>query len=1362
MKKNQRLKIAFLTFFGIAALGILWGVGYLESATFADSIKQMISERSPQKLGIVGDFSNLKLHLLPPAIGVENPKIRVERENISKLAIEGTIEAKEMRVSFAPIQMLSGTLQISEVAVIGGAVEGKIGADTFKVTKKPKASISKLSWKDLFQLQINGVRFEDTYLNVQTEIPQAGGTTKWMNSELVVKHLDVSKSAKGNKALFTSSALVNAVRVDFPQKWINLPIPEANQLQWSLELSDEGLKLLPFTAEFQGTTLSLVGKITGNVLEGGQDLQLSGEAELDSELSNFDDWGGEAQAKAKFSAALADFRHTFKGTYDVKGRELSWKNMHASTLTASGAVDLAHQKVEVKNLAMTDESDPKTKGSLKIESTSIPLNLNEPFQTKVALEGADIHWLGGVVLSAVYALEGKVSGTAGLQFVPEGPKNWNLKVQDTLSVAQFALTNQKLGTPRPKNYILRPPLPILVSGGLNISPNGLDFKGTTVKIKKSSFDVTGGVHSKEGFDFTATGDVDLGEVNEIASQEIRGAGKLVAHIHGPSSGVILDFDMDGKQLEYLKMLFGDVKGRITYDDGISELRFSQVKAQQRSTSYSLEQGRIDLNGSDEIHLPIVIKQGRIEDLGYILGNLAKKVSWYPYALKGDVRGNVDVGGKIDTPRLQIFSQLEGSDWIWLGEKARRVNMNVGYDRGNYFAKSVSIIKTNGEIKGNIEFNANNDEMKWDMSTANLNFGDIDFVDRLEIPAKSKIEIKSTGSGKMDHLKSKTEGRIYASEIKGEPLEPTHFNIEVGESNLRANLNVFGSSFEAQLKYSLLNRQPSNLKVVFKQFDFSPALLMINPKLLDDPELHGSIDGKLQLDFLSSQAELARGDIEVSSYSLTKTGFKFWLADPIKVPIQLGYFTLNPTRLKFNNSELKVSGEGKRGDVDIHVEGKSDLSIAELFSSSIQKVRGTADTDMRIWGPLKELKVNGDLSFSNAYALMSWMQTPFEELDGKIHVRQGMIYVDSMEAYLGDEVFALSGRIETFADRFPSLDLRAQFEDNKIKMPPLEFVQPRGVATIKGLKPPYLISGNVDVLQGLWTKSFGGTKGTAARGDRFAPRDQDSQLGSSIFNLDLNVTANQAFYIRNEIIDAEFKGKARLIGPPDNPKILGEGHLVQGKVLFRDRPFIFESVKVEFDDPYQLNPKFSAAAVSEVNQYKIRVLAYGRSDSWKAEFSSSPFLPENEIYSLLATGLTTSETNRFKSKDRSYVDQGTAASMILHSLDFSKDVQSKTGLQFDVQEAVDLQQANSAFRPQSLNENVASPKVVLRRQLGTNIGLSFGSTVGVGSQNQREVNAEYSLSKRMSVLGVWNNIEDVTNRDTRTSFGLDLKFNKKFK
>jgi hypothetical protein len=1366
MKRTKKLKIAFGIFFGLTFTGLVGGVLYLESERFAQTVKRMISDRSPQKLGVVGDFTNLKLYFFPPGIGIANPKLKVQKENVTKVALQADIEAKELRVSFAPIQMLSGTLQVSEVAVMGGAVQAKLGPDVFKPGKKPTEGDQKLSWQDLFRLQVNGLRFEDTYLNVEAELPRADHAK--VSTEFVVKHLEVKKDQFQGRNGFSSNGLVNAVHFEIPKSVGSLPISEANQLQWNIEFTDQGLKLSPFIADFSGTNIHLNGQIAGNLLDEKSDPILTTDAILVSDLSNFflsnfDDpnWAGQANISAKVQARLHDVAHTLKGSFEVGGTDLVWKEVKVSQLEGAGTLDLPNQKIGLKKLIVQDHTSG-VPGSAEIESGSFSLSMNEAFAASIKLDHADLHWLGSPILKDIYGLDGKLTGQIDAQFNPGIKNKWQLKAQTQLQVDQFGLSNQKLGVVKPKHYVLKPVVPIHLIGSVDVNPKGVDFTNYKVKLNRTAFDLSGGVHSGEGYNLKASGPVDMKEFDQIAENDIRGEGELKVHVHGPTSGVLLDFDPQLKNAEYLHMLFGDVNGRVTYDDGIYELRFSNVHAKQQNTFYSVADGFIDLSGTDDVHLPFEINSGRIEDLALVLDPLIKKISWFPKTLQGEVHGKVDLAGKLDTPRMIISSDLEGSDWTWMGERARKVKMNVGYDQGTYFARNVVITKTNGDVKGDIDFVSSKDEMQWDFLTENFSLNDIDFIDRLEIPAKSRIELQSKGSGKMDHLKSKTEGRLYGTELKGEGLDSSLFSLDISENNLLMSLNVFGNRLQSQLKYAMLPKQPSSFSMSFNQFDFSPALLVLNPKLIDDPELKGSINGKIHLDFLSTQSEYARGEINISEYSLKKTGFSLNLVDPIDLPIQLGYFNLKPAYLRFKNSELKLIGEGHKGDIDIRLTGTSDLSAVEMFSSAVQKMSGKADTEIHLSGPLKELKVNGDITFSNAYGLMRFMQTPFEEMDGTIRIRQGLVYVENIESYLGDEVFSMNGKIETFTDHFPKLDLRMQLDDNKIKMPPLDLVQVRGISTIKGDQPPYVIGGNLDVAQAIWTKSFSQSSGAVARGERFAPQDREKQLVSNLFNLDLNVTANQSFFVRNDIVDGEFRGKVRLVGPPENPKILGDGQLIQGKVLFRDRPFVFESAKIEFDDPYQINPKFNAAAVAEVNQYKIKVLAYGRANAWKAEFSSTPFLAESEIYSLLASGLTTAETGRFRTKDRSYVNQGEAASLILHSLDFSKDVQSKTGFQFDVEEAVDTQSASSVFRPQSLSDNIAAPKLVIKRKLGRQFDLSFGSTVGVGNQSQKEVNAEYKLTPGMSVLGVWNNIEEVNVRETRTSFGLDVKFNKKFK
>lgn len=512
-------------------------------------------------------------------------------------------------------------------------------------------------------------------------------------------------------------------------------------------------------------------------------------------------------------------------------------------------------------------------------------------------------------------------------------------------MAHFGLTNQNIALQKPKRYVLRPPLPLHLNGDLEITPHGLDFKGMKLSIQQSKFNVTGGVHGGQGFDLKAEGPVDLKEVNEIAGSQITGVGDLKAWVHGPSSHVLLDFDPDLKEVSYINLLFGSVKGRVEYDDGDFKLRFSNLQAQQKNTDYTLASGMINLDDSQTIDLPFNIERGRIEDIALILDPLVKKISWYPQTLKGEVHGKIHVGGKVDTELLDIAATMDGSDWLWMGEKARHVKMNLGFDHGLYFARNVSLIKTTGEIHGNIEMNVKTNEIKWDGETSGFTLADIDFVDRLEIPARSTIDLKSYGSGTLEHIKSKTECRFSGTEIKGEKLEPTVFNMDMGESTLRATLSIFGDSFQSQLKYSLISRQPSSFKMELRSFDFSPVLLIVNPKLLDDPNLKGNVDGKIQLDFLNGQFELARGEIEIQNYELVKTNFFIRQVDPIVMPIQLGYFHLPSTRFRFKNSEIRIQGEGKKGDVDFGISGGTDLSLAELISSSIVKVEGGFEPEM---------------------------------------------------------------------------------------------------------------------------------------------------------------------------------------------------------------------------------------------------------------------------------------------------------------------------------------------------------------------------------------------------------------------------------
>jgi hypothetical protein len=166
--------------------------------------------------------------------------------------------------------------------------------------------------------------------------------------------------------------------------------------------------------------------------------------------------------------------------------------------------------------------------------------------------------------------------------------------------------------------------------------------------------------------------------------------------------------------------------------------------------------------------------------------------------------------------------------------------------------------------------------------------------------------------------------------------------------------------------------------------------------------------------------------------------------------------------------------------------------------------------------------------------------------------------------------------------------------------------------------------------------------------------------------------------------------------------------------------------------------------------------------FKVDLSSTPVLADTEILSLLTIGLTSNDAKRLNSNDRAVFEQGEAASLLLHSFDFNREVENKTGIQIQLDESVNTQLGSSIFKPQNAAPDTAAPRIVIRRRIGTNLDLSYGSTVGVGSNNEKEVNGEVHVTPGLSVIGVWDNYETVDAQDNRTSYGLDLKLQKRFK
>jgi translocation and assembly module TamB len=168
-----------------------------------------------------------------------------------------------------------------------------------------------------------------------------------------------------------------------------------------------------------------------------------------------------------------------------------------------------------------------------------------------------------------------------------------------------------------------------------------------------------------------------------------------------------------------------------------------------------------------------------------------------------------------------------------------------------------------------------------------------------------------------------------------------------------------------------------------------------------------------------------------------------------------------------------------------------------------------------------------------------------------------------------------------------------------------------------------LDGQVRVLQGKVTRDVDLTGGLLAgpKGGRGAP----SKLGEIPFvkNMALRtqVLVPDQFFIDNNLAKGELRGDLLVLGTAARPVVVGRAEAVSGQVYFQDHTYTLEEASVDFIDPHKLTPYMHVIATTQIQGFDVRVNVNGTPDQFKLDLSSTPFLPDQDILTLIATGQT---------------------------------------------------------------------------------------------------------------------------------------------
>lgn len=1366
------MKRAFILFILVISLLVGSILTYLQSTSFARLTKNFIAQRLPSNLGIEGDFSELALKLFPPGVSIVKPTLKVSGKNPLNLPTGASIDALRIDLTFRPFQMFSGNIRIHNVIILDGNIFLPLDQAKKEPPKKAPKTLG-VQWDELFQIHAEGVTLENTRLKLQVDTPQ-------INAQVLAKYFRLAQWAGKTGLGYELELDLSEIQGHLPKEW-SLP-PQIDQLRGHLRLNALGSQIEELTLRTAASELKVRGTIQGNLLHPNTllaDFKIEAQGDLQRTTSP---WlsqkapQGEYRFHGKLQANLERFLQTLHSSGELLIKKPCYQQWTADELTLKVQLksnDQGHT-LKVESGLLKAEERPRIGGKQPGHGGSVEIlpfqtqfkpqfSLKGPLQVPLHFHRAHLHWLAAPGVRDVFALDFRISGPLNIRFeTSQDPSNdpWKIQTQLQLTLDEFSLDNQRLNIKKPLQQVLHIPQ-IQLHGDLEINSQALEPGLLYISLPHTKFKVEGNLDFKKGYNLYARGPVNLADIGEIAESKIRGEGTLSTHLHGLSSRALVDFDVQLKNGFYLNLNLGDLSGRITWDDDPENLIFSKMNLQQGQTNYT-GGGVINFSKQSSIQMDLSFSQGNTQDLIKIFNEFTHDLWWFPASLSGPLKGTVQIRGTPQMRGLKALGQFTGSNWDYFGERFKSVQVTGGYDSGTYFLQELKATKVNGGFNGRISY-TKNQEFDWEFKTDNLSITDLDHLARLNVPVRGKIQASSRGKSVAGALTSDTRLSISNFSVRGTPMPPSLLSVRSEGGVLLISGTAFGGQGELDLIYDFKPGNKSSVRVETKKLDVNPLLLLLNPKLSQDPSLLTSLTGTLQVNFLTGKSELGSGLLDLSEFSINKSNTYFQLNSPQQIVIQNGNFQVQPLSFISPESHLSLSLDGKSAKLNGKLEGQVDLSLLEFILSPIASSSGPLRVDLDIAGSLKEPLISGTFNLKKDQIRIHSLESPFENISGSIALKQNLIRAEEIRSEFAGGTVLAEGTAQLFTDRLPLLNLLGTLNENRIKFFPFQYAKTNGKINITGDTLPYSVGGSLEIESALSKEKVMQQKqGEGLRATQYLPPPTSVTDNTyPLFRLNLDVKADRGIFIQNDLFDAELKCRLKVVNTLETPRILGTAHLIQGKMIFKNRVFQIQSANATFDSPTVINPSFDLSANTEVNNNKIHLYASGRLEKWKIELTSNPVMSESEILSILAMGISSAESKKMSTSDRSVIEQGEAASLLLHSLDFNREVENKTGFQIQLGEATDPQSGTSVVRPQSTAESITSPKIIIKTQIGKDLDISYGSTVGIGTSNRKEVNAEYKVTPNFSVIGVWDNYESTDAQDKK-SYGMDLKWQKRFK
>lgn len=388
---------------------------------------------------------------------------------------------------------------------------------------------------------------------------------------------------------------------------------------------------------------------------------------------------------------------------------------------------------------------------------------------------------------------------------------------------------------------------------------------------------------------------------------------------------------------------------------------------------------------------------------------------------------------------------------------------------------------------------------------------------------------------------------------------------------------------------------------------------------NDAPVSGTVRGGVKLESSTPSLAGLRGHVHLETSSVSIGDVAVTLSSADDFTLGDGRLDVPEVTIASPATRLLVGGRIDLStpvpSVDLTVNGTTDLRPASAFLPFA--VVGTANTAVRIAGPIQQPALEGEIALRDAGLLIREPRLALTDISGVIRLGSGPIAVGPLTGHANGGSLTVEG---TFGSRPEEHQLRVTLSDVDVDL--FDGLQTLFGADIawRGAGPARGVRGKVIVTEGTYREPFSlAVELMNALKRTSAPTDGRSRFGATV-PVEVSISTAEDVHIDDSTARVDVGVDLLVKGTLGEPALGGELRAREGgEILVGANVYRLVEGQVAFRDPARIVPSIDVLAETRVGEYDVALDISGNTDRVSTRITSTPPLPQRDLVALLATG-----------------------------------------------------------------------------------------------------------------------------------------------